>query len=87
MIQEKCKEVDENLVLVKVDAAYRAIKRNFQEEMPKSKNIKDEEGHIILNKNELANIWKEYLEKLYGDEKTMNSIEELVSPCNPMPGG
>ena len=69
MIQEKCKEVNENLVLGKVDPAYRAIKRNFQEEKPKNKNIRDEGGHIILNENEQANRWKEYLEKLYGEEK------------------
>ena len=52
MIQEKCKEFNENLVLGKVDAAYKAIKRNFQEEKSKSKNIRDEEGHITLNENE-----------------------------------
>ena len=63
----------------KVDAAYRAIKRNFQEEKPKSKNIRDEGGHIILNEKEQANRWKEYLEKLYGEEKTMNPIEEEES--------
>ena len=69
MIQEKCKEVNENLVLGKVEAAYRTIKRNFQEEKTKSKNLGDEGGHIILNENEQANRWKEYLEKLYGEEK------------------
>ena len=79
MIQEKCKEFNENLVLGKVDAAYKAIKRNFQEEKSKSKNIRDEEGHIILNENEQANRWKEYLEKLNGEEKIMNPIEEEES--------
>ena len=79
MIQEKCKEVNENLVLGKVDAAYRAIKRNFQEDKPKSKNIRDKGGHIILNENEQANRWKEHLEELYGEEKTMNPIEEEES--------
>ena len=68
MIQEICKEVNENLVLGKVDAAYRTIKINFQEEKPKSKNIRDED-HIIRNENEQANRWKEDLEKLYGEEK------------------
>ena len=33
MIQEKCKQGNENLVLGKV----KAIKRNFQEEKPKSR--------------------------------------------------
>ena len=37
MIQEKCKEVNENLVLGKVDAAYRAIKRNFQKKSQKAR--------------------------------------------------
>ena len=68
----KCKQGNENLVLGKV----KAIKRNFQEEKPKSKNIRDEGGNIIQNKNEQANRWKEYLEKLYGEETTMNPIEE-----------
>ena len=78
-IQEKCVEINENLVLGKVDAAYMAIKRNFQEENPKSKNIRVEGVHIILNENEQPNRWKEYLEKLYGEEKTMNTIEEEES--------
>ena len=56
-----------------------AIKRNFQEDKPKSKNIRDEGDHIILDENEQANRWKENLEKLHGEEKTMKPIEEEES--------
>ena len=49
MIHGKWKKVNENLVLGKVDAAYRAIKRNYHEDKPKSKNIRDEGDHIILD--------------------------------------
>ena len=77
MIQEKYKEVNKNLVFGKVDAAFKAIKINFQEDKPKSKNIRDEGGHIILDEQAIRR--KEYLEKLYGEEKTMNPIEEEES--------
>jgi hypothetical protein len=74
-MEEKCEEMEKSLKTGKVNEAYRIVKKIFTEYKKNGSNIRNSNGEILLENEDKANHWKEYLEKLY-DEKALEPVEE-----------
>jgi hypothetical protein len=69
-MEERCEEVEKSLKTGKVNEAYRIVRKFFTEHKKNGSNIRNSNGGILLENEDKANHWKEYLEKLYDGEKT-----------------
>ncbi|VVC32955.1 Reverse transcriptase domain [Cinara cedri] len=69
-------------VIDEEDKAYGMVRKFFGKGKKKSSIIKDEKGQLLYEEKEIVNRWKEYLQKLYGDEpmngNIMNDNEEHI---------
>jgi len=68
-LQQQCSEIDELFKVNKIDYAYQKIqqfegkrKRNFT-------NIRDKNGQLLVDDENIIKRWKEYIEELYEGEK------------------
>jgi hypothetical protein len=79
-MEERCKEVEKSLKTGKVNEAYRIVRKFFIEHKKNDSNIMNSNGDILLEKEDKANHWKKYLEKLYDgkelNEKALEPVEE-----------
>lgn len=74
-MNEICEEIDQELQRNNLDKAYGLVKKFFGDKR-KASGIKDEHGQYLLEENEIAQRWKRYVDKLYGNEElTENLIE------------
>lgn len=58
------------------DKAYKLIKRYFGEKNSQCTYVKDKKGNLLINKIAIANRWREYIEKLYGEEENTHLFIE-----------
>lgn len=64
-MEERCEEFKKKLKLSSTDRTDRLIKINLQGYKAKSRNIGRKNEYMLLENEENAKIWKEYLEKLH----------------------
>lgn len=64
-LHEKCEEIENEMIAGRTDTAYRKVKTTFGEIKSKDRNIKSAAGNPLLNAEERADGWKEYIEGLY----------------------
>jgi hypothetical protein len=60
-----CENIKINMNANKMDKAYGMIKSLSRLPKPRSKIIKNRNGKLILDEDEIAKRWKEYIENLY----------------------
>uniref|UniRef100_A0A8D8Z0H2 Craniofacial development protein 2 n=1 Tax=Cacopsylla melanoneura TaxID=428564 RepID=A0A8D8Z0H2_9HEMI len=80
-----CEEIDTELKVDNLDKAYGMVKKFFGEKKNKTTGIQDEKGQYLYDEEDVARRWKEYLEKLYGNEDMDNEVletEQLSDPEN-----
>lgn len=73
-LNEICEEINRELIVNNLDKAYGMVKKFFGEGKKKTSIIKDEKGQLLYEEKEIVNRWKEYLQKLYGDEPMSENI-------------
>jgi len=64
-LDKKCKDIEVLTSTDNRDAAYKSIKKFFNDYKQKRGSIDDYNGVIIYKDKHRGNIWKEYLEQLY----------------------
>jgi hypothetical protein len=72
---EICEEIDIELKVNNLDKASGMVKQIFGEIKNKTWAIKYDRGELIYKEKEMAKRWKDYLEKLYGDENIIEVAE------------
>ena len=75
-INEKCNEIEEQMKKGCSDGAYGKIRKYFGERKTKGRNIKSSDGKPILEKDQVAERWKKYIESLYKDENSNTVLIE-----------
>lgn len=53
------------------------VKKLFGEGKKKASIIKDKKGQLLYEEKEIVNRWKEYIQKLYGDEPMNENIKNI----------
>jgi hypothetical protein len=66
-LEEKCREVEDGLRFNNMKKAYDLIKTLRKTFQPRQRNIKDEEGRVLTDLQDILKRWKEYAERLYHD--------------------
>ncbi len=69
-INKRCEEIEERIKTGRADQAYSRVKRYFGIRRKKTSNLKDEKGELLSLKEEKAERWVRYVEKLY-ENKTI----------------
>ncbi|VVC41133.1 Reverse transcriptase domain [Cinara cedri] len=84
-LNEICEEINRELIANNLDKAYRMVRKLFGEGKKKASIIKDEKSQLLYEEKEIVNRWKEYLQKLYGDEPMNGNgdepLAELLKNC------
>ncbi|KAI5692524.1 hypothetical protein M8J77_008381, partial [Diaphorina citri] len=84
-LNDACEEIDLELKNNNLDKAYGIVKKFFGEKKNRASGIKDENGQYLYEEKLVAKRWREYIEKLYGDETMDEKVienEEEVSGEN-----
>ena len=76
-INKHCEDIEQEIKRGKLDVAYRKVKMHFGRKSGKANALKDEQGKEPSNSKEKAQIWKRYLDRLYGGH---GLTEELETP-------
>lgn len=74
-LNEICEEIDIEFKVNNLDKAYGMVKQFFDEKKNKTCAIKDVRGELVYEEKQITKRWKEYLEKLYGDEDVVEVLE------------
>ncbi|XP_049765311.1 uncharacterized protein LOC126094789 isoform X1 [Schistocerca cancellata] len=75
-LQEKCEDIEKDMIVRRTDSAHRKVKTTFGDIKSNGGNIKSATGIPLLNAEERAGRWKEYIESLYEGEDLSDVIEE-----------
>ena len=64
-IENCCEEINENMKKGNTETAYKLVKKHFGERKTKSSNIRDANGNILIEGEDIGNRWRQYIEELY----------------------
>lgn len=79
-IEDRCKEVEEQMKNNQLDMAYGIVKHFFGEKRSKGNHIRDKNGTLILDDEDIAARWRDYLEELYGETNPIMEMNTKTSP-------
>jgi Reverse transcriptase (RNA-dependent DNA polymerase) len=75
---EKCKELEELQLRGRYDLVYERVKRlSKKSKKGKGIEVKDKQGKILNEINEIKNRWREYVEELYRNEDGSEEIQNM----------
>ena len=75
-IEEQCKNIQHYFGERKTREAYRLLKAVKAKQQPHISVIKDKEGRVITDKEQVSERWAQYCE-LYSDNQSQDEIEGL----------
>jgi hypothetical protein len=73
-IEGRCEEINNNMKKGNTDTAYQLMKKHFGERKMKRCNIRDMNGDILIESEEIGNRWKQYIEELYQGPRPLEEI-------------
>ncbi len=76
---EQCTELEQLQNQGKHDKVYERIKRLTQNKRSTVTAIRDRDGIVLTNPEEVRNRWKEYIEELYADSEPRNEWNETTA--------
>src|SRR5713101_1227784 len=84
-IRQQCDDLESKRITNKSRDHFTAVKNLTNTPLPKLNVVKDENGNILTESNEIKNRWKEYCENLY-KQKEENNLFDIISeyeeePC------
>jgi len=85
-IEEQCKNIQHYFGERKTREAYRLLKAVKAKQQPRISVIKDKEGHVINDKEQVSERWAQYCEELYSDNHSQDEsvIHELANISPPI---
>ena len=75
-IEERCEEVQEGLQHNNTRKAFELIKTLRKGSQPRGHNIKDAEGHILTDLQDILRRWRSYGEILYREDNVSNGDDD-----------
>ncbi|KAL4107862.1 hypothetical protein QTP88_018144 [Uroleucon formosanum] len=80
-LENRCHEVELLLKENKMDQAFNTIKKFVSSKTKVNSKIRDENGNLLIDNEDIASRWKQYLELLYYDEE-ITSLHNESNPDN-----
>ncbi|VVC33883.1 Hypothetical protein CINCED_3A000978 [Cinara cedri] len=74
-LEQQCSEIDELFKVNKIDYAYQKIQQFVGKRKRNCTNIRDKNGKLLVDDENIIKRWKEYIEELYEGEK----LEEITT--------
>ncbi|KAL4083943.1 hypothetical protein QTP88_029259 [Uroleucon formosanum] len=80
-LEDRCHEVELLIKENKMDQAFNTIKKFVSNKTKVNNKIRDENGNLLIDNEDIANRWKQYLEVLYQGEE-ITSLHNESNPDN-----
>jgi len=80
-LEDRCHEVELLLKKNKMDQAFNTIKKFVSSKTKVNSKIRDENGNLLIDNEDIASRWKQYLEVLYQGEE-ITSLHNESNPNN-----